>query len=122
LLVQASECYEYPADVPRGAYILHDYVKKHNLTPPKGYKGGKIFRDRDGVLAGTIGADTRDRLKPWREYDLYPMESGKPRRAERIVVGALHEAAFYSPDHYKTFLPMYTAECLLRGPNRLPAR
>jgi guanyl-specific ribonuclease Sa len=86
--------------IPQSAYDTWDYVNNHNGSPPSGYKGGKTFANdgRDG------SARLPNRYAPYREYDIRPKFVGQSRGPERIVVGS--GVAFYTPDHYKTFLQM----------------
>ena len=88
------------ARIPQYAYDTLDYVKNHNGSPPSGYKGGKSFANdgRDG------SARLPDSYAPYREYDVHPKFVGQGRGTERIVVG--NGVAFYTPNHYKTFLQM----------------
>ncbi|MBI5027085.1 MAG: hypothetical protein HZC12_10250 [Nitrospirae bacterium] len=73
-------------------------VFKHIKTkgvPPQGYKGGRIFQNREGKLP---------QGGKYREYDIDPYVSGQSRTAERIVIDESTGRAWYTPDHYKTFV------------------
>lgn len=51
----------------------------------------------------------RERRLPsgrYREYDIYPLVPGRNRGAERIVVDQRSGKAYYTSDHYRTFIPM----------------
>ena len=42
----------------------------------------------------------------YREYDVHPKVPGKNRGAERIVIDQRTGKAYYTADHYRTFVPM----------------
>ena len=86
--------------VPQHAWDTLDYIKNHNGSPPKGYKGGKPFAN-DGRNGGEI---LPDNYKPFHEYDVHPKVAGQDRGSERIVIGS--GAAWYTRDHYSTFSRM----------------
>jgi len=80
-----------PAYVQKG--IQHLRSVKH-WKPLAGHKGGRIFRNFEGLLPkGTT----------YREYDLRPFVAGVPRNAERLVVDASRRNFYYTADHYQTF-------------------
>lgn len=68
--------------------------------PPKGYKGGKPFKN-DGRNGGKR---LPDNYMPFHEYDVHPKVAGQSRGLERIVIGS--GAAWYTRDHYFTFTRM----------------
>ena len=70
-------------------------------APLPGYKGGSIFKNKDGVLPETPGVT-------YREWDVNPYTKGVDRGVERIVTGS-DGSAFWTGDHYDTFL-------MFRGP------
>lgn len=82
-------------DVPAKAYETLRYVETHNGDPPPGYAGGTIFENRER------------RLPPgrYKEYDVDPRESGG-RNAERLVIDQGNGHAYYTGDHYDTFIPI----------------
>jgi hypothetical protein len=120
-------CHIYPEGVPRAAYILDKYVRGHNFSAPPNFKGGKEFLDTEGALLRMTTGDiipmpyfrnpeTMAAFAPYLEYDLQPKIAGQPRGPERIVVSKLAETgSFYSPDHYKSFIPMYPISCTSIG-------
>ena len=63
--------------------------------PPEGYVGGRVFQNREGRLP----ADGS-----YREFDVDPHEGG--RNAERIIVEWDTKKAWYTGDHYETFVPL----------------
>lgn len=87
------------ADVP--VYVLETlaFVEK-NGAAPNGYVGGREFQNREKRLPQTDPAGQRIR---YREWDVYPKTEGKNRGAERLVTGS-DRSAWYTKDHYKTFL------------------
>ena len=86
--------------VPQHAWDTLNYIKNHNGSPPKGYKGGTPFSN-DGRNGGTR---LPDNYKPFYEYDIHPKVAGQGRGMERIVIGS--GAAWYTCDHYFTFTQM----------------
>lgn len=61
-----------------------------------GYIGGRKFQNRER------------RLPPghYREYDVNPKVRGRSRDAERIVIEQDSGRAYYTGDHYRTFIPL----------------
>lgn len=81
---------------PRKARELLQVLQERQGTPLPGYVGGREFRNREGRLP-------RGR---YREYDVNPTARGRPRDAERIVIEQRTQKAYYTPDHYRTFIPL----------------
>lgn len=81
------------ADVPTKAYDTLRYVQTHNGNAPPGYQGDTLFENREG------------RLPPgqYKEYDVDPRMSGG-RNAERLVIDQRTGQAYYTRDHYETFV------------------
>lgn len=83
-------------------------------TPPQSARDLlKLLRDRDGApLPGYIGGrdfQNRERRLPrgrYREYDVNPKVRGRSRDAERIVIEQRTGKAYYTGDHYRTFVPL----------------
>ena len=71
-------------------------IETRHGEPPPGYIGGRTFQNRERVLP-------RGR---YREYDVHPKVPGKNRGAERIVIDQRTGKAYYTADHYRTFVPM----------------
>ena len=65
----------------------------HHGSPPAGYKGGKIFQNRDNTLPNNT---------TYREYDINPYVKGQNRGKERIVVGN-NGSVWYTNYHYVSF-------------------
>lgn len=74
---------------------LHAIETRHG-DPLPGYVGGRSFQNREGTLP-------RGR---YREYDVHPKVRGNNRGAERIVIEQRTGKAYYTSDHYHSFIPM----------------
>lgn len=81
---------------PDKAYALLERLKQRNGEPLPGYVGGKAFQNRERRLP-------RGRYK---EYDVNPKITGRSRDAERLVIEQDTGKAYYSDDHYRTFLQL----------------
>ena len=86
--------------IPPEAYDTLDYIDK-NGSPPKGYKGGKIF-ENDGRNGSQVLPN--DGVS-YREYDIHPKVTGQSRGTERLVIGS-DNSAWYTRDHYYSFIQM----------------
>ncbi|MBP6625189.1 MAG: hypothetical protein KA198_08455 [Chitinophagaceae bacterium] len=86
------------SSIPKAAFDMWNYVKK-NHRAPKGYVGGREFKNRERILKqkNQYGKYIR-----YQEWDIYPKQQGRNRGAERLVTGN-DESAWYTGDHYKTF-------------------
>lgn len=73
-------------------------IEKNNGTPPKGYKGGKIYHNTPKAGEAKLPEGIT-----YREYDVNPKVKGVPRDSERIVIGS-DGSVWYTNDHYKTFV------------------
>ena len=71
-------------------------IQRHEGKPLPGYIGGGAFQNRER------------RLPPgrYREYDVNPKIRGRSRGAERIVIEQDSGRAYYTGDHYRTFMPL----------------
>jgi len=80
---------------PKARDVLAE-IERRNGQPPPGYVGGRTFGNRER------------RLPPgsYREYDVNPRVPGRNRGAERIVIERRTGKAYYTADHYETFIPM----------------
>lgn len=85
--------------IPEAAYSTWEFIQKHNKAR-KGYVGGRTFRNFEQLLPKVSGANKKLR---YREWDIYPKVSGKNRGAERLVTSS-EGWAYYTPDHYKSFI------------------
>ena len=83
-------------DVPQKARDVLAQIEKRLGEPPPGYVSGRAFQNRERQLP----------RGSYREYDVNPKVRGKDRGAERIVIERRTGRAYYTPDHYATFIPM----------------
>jgi ribonuclease T1 len=81
---------------PHKAYELLTTLQTRDGAPLPGYVGGREFQNRER------------RLPPgrYREYDVNRKIPGRSRDAERIVIEQRSGRAYYSGDHYRTFVPL----------------
>ncbi len=82
------------ASVPQKALNVLQVVRTTG-QPPDGYVGGRVFQNREGRLPS--GGD-------YREFDVDP-HNGQ-RNAERLIVEWNTKKAWYTGDHYQTFIPL----------------
>jgi ribonuclease T1 len=80
--------------VPDKAVKVLQYVRQ-NGQAPEGYVGGRTFENREGRLQQ--GGD-------YREFDVDP-HNGQ-RNAERLIIDWNTKKAWYTGDHYQTFIPV----------------
>jgi ribonuclease T1 len=71
-------------------------IRQHEGKALPGYIGGRAFQNRER------------RLPPghYREYDVNPKTRGRSRDAERIVIEQNTGRAYYTGNHYRTFMPL----------------
>lgn len=81
---------------PRKAYDLLQQLEERDGSPLPGYVGGREFQNRERRLP-------RGR---YREYDVNPKRRGHSRDAERLVIEQRTGKAYYTGDHYRTFIPL----------------
>ncbi len=83
------------------SYVLEvlRYVRS-NGTAPDGYAGGREFQNREKRLP--VKTPGGDRIR-YSEWDVHPKVKGQNRGPERLVTGS-DRSAWYTADHYKTFL------------------
>jgi RHS repeat-associated protein len=84
--------------VPQKARDVAKEVLKNKGTPPKGYKGGKSYKNQPQ----NGGQKLPERVQ-YKEYDINPNVKGVDRGAERIVIGN-DGSVWYTSDHYYTFI------------------
>lgn len=75
---------------------LLEAIQQHEGKPLPGYIGGGAFQNRERRLP----------LGRYREYDVNPKIRGRSRGAERIVIEQGSGRAYYTGDHYRTFIPL----------------
>lgn len=81
---------------PRKAYDLLTQLEARGGRPLLGYIGGRDFQNRERRLP----------RGSYREYDVNPKIRGRGRDAERIVIERRTGKAYYTGDHYRTFVPL----------------
>jgi len=82
--------------VPGVARETLQLIEARKGEPVPGYVGGRTFQNRERRLP----------RGSYREYDVHPKVPGKNRGPERIVIDRRTGKAYYTGDHYKTFIPM----------------
>ena len=71
-------------------------IEARQGEPPEGHVGGRAFQNRERRLpAGR-----------YREYDVHPRVPGRDRGPERLVIEQTTGRAYYTRDHYRTFVPL----------------
>jgi len=75
---------------------LLEAIQQHEGKALPGYIGGRVFQNRER------------RLPPghYREYDVNPKIRGRSRDAERVVIDQDTGRAYYTGNHYRTFMPL----------------
>jgi ribonuclease T1 len=75
---------------------LLEAIQQHEGNALPGYIGGRVFQNRERRLP----------RGHYREYDVNPKIRGRSRDAERIVIEQDTGKAYYTDDHYRTFMPL----------------
>lgn len=83
-------------EIPQKARDVLAEIEKRHGEPPPGHVGGRAFQNRERRLP----------RGSYREYDVNPKARGRDRGAERIVIERHTGRAYYTRDHYETFVPM----------------
>jgi guanyl-specific ribonuclease Sa len=84
-----------PAALDRARDVLAA-IEKRDGAPLPGYVGGREFHNRERRLpAGR-----------YREYDVHPRVVGRDRGPERLVIEQNTGRAYYTDNHYRTFVPL----------------
>lgn len=83
-------------DPPQKAKDLLEAIQQHGGKALPGYIGGRAFQNRERRLP----------RGHYREYDVNPKMRGRPRDAERIVIEQDTGRAYYTDNHYRTFMPL----------------
>jgi ribonuclease T1 len=86
---------EDSATLARVREVLAAIQARHG-QPLDGYVGGRFFHNREGRLPAAR----------YREYDVHPRTPGQDRGPERLVINQATGRAYYSADHYRTFIPL----------------
>lgn len=91
--------------VPERARAVADNVRQTGQPMP-GYKGGRVFRnDARGGGQQLPSTDAVGNGISYREWDVNPLRPGFDRGPERVVTGS-DGSAYYTKDHYQTFVPI----------------
>jgi guanyl-specific ribonuclease Sa len=85
--------------IPVHAREALGYIRKHGYAPP-GFVGGRVFGNYEGQLPRY---DARRKRIEYREWDVRARAEGRNRGAERLVTGS-DGRAWYTADHYRTFI------------------
>jgi guanyl-specific ribonuclease Sa len=92
-----------PPEVPSKVVTVLKHIDEHKTAPP-GYEGGRTFlnlgRDGEQVLPRK---DSQGKAIRYHEWDVNPRVPGKNRGPERLVTGS-DGSAFYTADHYRTYI------------------
>ena len=75
---------------------LLEAIQQHEGKALPGYIGGGAFQNRERRLP----------RGHYREYDVNPKIRGRSRDAERIVIEQDTGRAYYTGNHYRTFMPL----------------
>ena len=75
---------------------LLEAIQQHEGKALPGYIGGRMFQNRERRLPRSH----------YREYDVNPKIRGRSRDTERIVIEQDTGRAYYTRDHYRTFIPL----------------
>jgi guanyl-specific ribonuclease Sa len=75
---------------------LLEAIQQHEGKALPGYIGGRVFQNRESRLPSGR----------YREYDVNPKVRGRSRDAERIVIEQDTGRAYYTGNHYRTFIPL----------------
>jgi ribonuclease T1 len=85
--------------IPAKVYKVLAYIRQNN-APMDGYVGGRNFGNFEHNLPAK---DANGRKMKYQEWDVNPKKRGKNRGTERIITAA-NGQAFYTNDHYATFM------------------
>jgi ribonuclease T1 len=91
-----TPAYQQTKEPPRKARDLLSTIQDRQGEPPPGYVGGRAFHNHERRLPNGR----------YREYDVNPKLRGRPRDGERIVIEERTGKAYYTGDHYRTFIPL----------------
>ncbi len=96
MLAQESGGADPSLEVPAKVYEILGEILRLQGNPPPGYAGGRPFMNRERRLP-------RGR---YREYDVNPAVPGQNRGPERLVIEQRSGRAYYTKDHYRSFVPV----------------
>lgn len=81
---------------PQKAYDLLAKLQQRGGEPLPGYVGGRYFQNRERRLPHGR----------YREYDVNRKIPGRSRDAERLIIERKTGKAYYTSDHYRSFIPL----------------
>lgn len=84
---------------PAYAIEVLNFIRRNGHSPEK-YVGGREFLNKEKKLPAKSPDGKKIRYSEW---DVKPKVEGENRGPERLVTGSDH-SAWYTRDHYKTFL------------------
>lgn len=84
---------------PSYAIEVLQYIRR-NGEAPEGFVGGREFMNKEKKLPQRDASNQKIRYSEW---DVHPKVKGQNRGPERLVTGSDH-SAYFSADHYKTFI------------------
>ena len=87
--------------IPDKAYKTWEYIQEHHEAP-QNHVGGRVFQNREKRLPKT---NSRGKKAIYYEWDVNPKRKGQNRGAERLV-SEEYTRAWYTPDHYNTFIEL----------------
>ena len=91
--------------IPETARQVAEHAKNTG-NAQRGWKGGRTF-ENDGRGGGQVlpRTDENGNAITYKEFDVWPFIKGQNRGSERVVVGS-NNAAYYTYNHYQTFIPI----------------
>ena len=96
-----------PKGVPEKAIDVLKHVDKHGEAM-EGYEGGRNFGNFEKHLPQN---DSKGRRLKYQEWDVNPLKKGVNRGPQRLVTGT-DGSAWYSGDHYNTFVKIRGATAI----------
>lgn len=90
---------EQNEQIPAYVFEVLDYVRE-NGKAMEGYVGGRVFANREKKLPSK---GSKGEKITYREWDVHPKIKGENRGPERLVTSG-KKSAYYTRDHYKTFI------------------
>lgn len=91
--------------IPKQAYKIYNYIILYGKAPDN-YIGGREFKNIEKRLP--LRNKKKEKIK-YREWDIWPKKYGKNRGPERLVTSD-DGRAWYSPNHYKSFMELKPRE------------
>lgn len=86
--------------IPPEAFTTWAYIQTHQ-TAPNGYIGGRVFKN----LEKHLPILPPNQHTGYVEWDIYPKVKGENRGPHRLV-SYQFKRAWYTPDHYNTFIEL----------------